>query len=305
MGLEADGKLVWSYKEAMVPAELPKSLLVIGSGAIGIEFASFYRTMGAEVTVCEVVDRILPVEDEEVSAFAERAFALQPLFDSLATAFAAVAQRRGVELVVVPTRAFVETDPAFLRRILQNLLSNALRQVRGTAQWVRDELPLPNGRTLRAGAIASGGNGFLDANGDGKITRPWNIWPGKGSTVNCTGIPDVTTPANFSCTPVVSLSGSIWTMVITGVPSLMYSPGWTSCWAMAPEIGARMDAAPPIRAPCICAFTNFCVPVLHLRHVLKHVEQQENQRDYRTWLSIPLPRCPPFSEVHLHIPVGT
>ncbi|MCF8531517.1 MAG: dihydrolipoyl dehydrogenase [Reyranella sp.] len=76
-GLESDGKLVWSYKEAMVPAEFPKSLLVIGSGAIGIEFASFYRTMGAEVTVCEVLDRILPVEDEEVSAFAKRAFEKQ------------------------------------------------------------------------------------------------------------------------------------------------------------------------------------------------------------------------------------
>ena len=76
-GLESDGKLVWSYKEAMVPPELPKSLLVIGSGAIGIEFASFYRTMGAEVTVCEVLDRILPVEDEEVSAFAKRAFEKQ------------------------------------------------------------------------------------------------------------------------------------------------------------------------------------------------------------------------------------
>jgi dihydrolipoamide dehydrogenase len=76
-GLEADGKLIWSYKEAMVPPEFPKSLLVIGSGAIGIEFASFYRTMGAEVTVCEVLDRILPVEDEEVSAFAKRAFEKQ------------------------------------------------------------------------------------------------------------------------------------------------------------------------------------------------------------------------------------
>ncbi len=76
-GLEADGKLVWSYKEAMVPPEFPKSLLVIGSGAIGIEFASFYRTMGAEVTVCEVLDRILPVEDAEVSAFAKRAFEKQ------------------------------------------------------------------------------------------------------------------------------------------------------------------------------------------------------------------------------------
>ena len=76
-GLESDGKLVWSYREAMVPEEMPKSLLVIGSGAIGIEFASFYRTMGAEVTVCEVLERILPVEDEEVSAFAKRAFEKQ------------------------------------------------------------------------------------------------------------------------------------------------------------------------------------------------------------------------------------
>jgi dihydrolipoamide dehydrogenase len=76
-GLESDGKLVWTYREAMVPPEFPKSLLVIGSGAIGIEFASFYRTMGAEVTVAEVLDRILPVEDEEVSAFAKRAFEKQ------------------------------------------------------------------------------------------------------------------------------------------------------------------------------------------------------------------------------------
>jgi dihydrolipoamide dehydrogenase len=76
-GLESDGKLVWTYREAMVPPEFPKSLLVIGSGAIGIEFASFYRTLGAEVTVAEVVDRILPVEDEEVSAFAKRQFEKQ------------------------------------------------------------------------------------------------------------------------------------------------------------------------------------------------------------------------------------
>ena len=76
-GLEPDGKLVWTYKEAMLPPAIPKSLLVIGSGAIGIEFASFYRTMGAEVTVVEVLDRILPVEDEEVSAFAAKQFQKQ------------------------------------------------------------------------------------------------------------------------------------------------------------------------------------------------------------------------------------
>jgi len=73
-GLEPDGKLVWTYKEAMVPEAMPKSLLVIGSGAIGIEFASFYNAFGADVTVVEVMDRILPVEDEEISAFAHKAF---------------------------------------------------------------------------------------------------------------------------------------------------------------------------------------------------------------------------------------
>lgn len=76
-GLEPDGKLIWTYKEAMVPTALPKSLLVIGSGAIGIEFASFYRTLGSDVTVVEVLDRVLPVEDEEISAFAAKAFTKQ------------------------------------------------------------------------------------------------------------------------------------------------------------------------------------------------------------------------------------
>jgi dihydrolipoamide dehydrogenase len=68
-GLKVDGKTVWAYREAMVPTEMPKNLLVIGSGAIGIEFASFYRALGVEVTVVEALDRILPVEDAEISAF--------------------------------------------------------------------------------------------------------------------------------------------------------------------------------------------------------------------------------------------
>lgn len=76
-GLEPDGKLVWTYKEAMVPDSMPKSLLVVGSGAIGIEFASFYRNLGAEVTVAEVVDKVLPVEDDEISAFARKQFEKQ------------------------------------------------------------------------------------------------------------------------------------------------------------------------------------------------------------------------------------
>src|SRR6202140_4804728 len=76
-GLEPDKKLVWTYFEAMIPDKIPKSLLVIGSGAIGIEFASFYRTLGAEVTVVEVLPQILPVEDHEIQAFARKSFEKQ------------------------------------------------------------------------------------------------------------------------------------------------------------------------------------------------------------------------------------
>ena len=76
-GLEADGTQVWTYKHALVPPHMPKKLLVIGSGAIGIEFASFYRTLGAEVTVVEVMDRILPVEDAEIAGFAKKQFEKQ------------------------------------------------------------------------------------------------------------------------------------------------------------------------------------------------------------------------------------
>jgi dihydrolipoyl dehydrogenase len=76
-GLEADGKRVWTYKTALTPPHMPKKLLVIGSGAIGIEFASFYNTLGADTTVVEVMDRILPVEDNEIATFAKRQFKKQ------------------------------------------------------------------------------------------------------------------------------------------------------------------------------------------------------------------------------------
>lgn len=76
-GLEPDGRLVWTYFEAMVPKSMPKSLLVVGSGAIGVEFASFYRTMGAEVTIVELLPQILPVEDQEIAALARKRFEKQ------------------------------------------------------------------------------------------------------------------------------------------------------------------------------------------------------------------------------------
>jgi len=74
IGLEADGDRIWAYREAMAPKKMPTSIVVIGSGAIGVEFGSFYRALGAEVTIVEAVDRIMPVEDEEVSKAAQKAF---------------------------------------------------------------------------------------------------------------------------------------------------------------------------------------------------------------------------------------
>ena len=76
-GLEADGNRVWTYKHALQPPHMPKKLLVIGSGAIGIEFASFYNTLGADTTVVEVMDRVLPVEDADIAAFAKKQFVKQ------------------------------------------------------------------------------------------------------------------------------------------------------------------------------------------------------------------------------------
>ncbi len=98
-GLEPDGRLVWTYREAMVPDIMPKSLLIIGSGAIGMEFASFYRTMGAEVTVVEVLPQILPVEDEEISALARKQFEKQGI--AIHTGARVTALERGTNSVSV------------------------------------------------------------------------------------------------------------------------------------------------------------------------------------------------------------
>ena len=78
-GMEPDGKLVWTYFEAMVPPEMPGKLLVVGSGAIGIEFASFYNAMGVDVTVVEIMDQIMPVEDTEIAGLARKQLEKQGL----------------------------------------------------------------------------------------------------------------------------------------------------------------------------------------------------------------------------------
>ena len=101
LGLAPDGDRVWTYREAMVPGRLPTSLLVVGSGAIGIEFASFYRALGSEVTVIEALPRILPVEDEEVSAAARKAFEARGIaFRTGASVRRLARSAKGVELTV-------------------------------------------------------------------------------------------------------------------------------------------------------------------------------------------------------------
>jgi dihydrolipoamide dehydrogenase len=115
-GLESDGKLVWTYREAMVPPALPKSLLVIGSGAIGIEFASFYRQFGAEVTVVEVMDRVLPVEDAEISAFAKKAFEKQGM--KILTSATVKALKKGANSVTATVEAGGKSSEITFERVI-------------------------------------------------------------------------------------------------------------------------------------------------------------------------------------------
>ena len=115
-GLEPDGKLVWTYKEAMVPPTMPKALLVVGSGAIGIEFASFYRTLGAEVTVVEVLDRVLPVEDAEISSFAKKAFEKQGM--KILTSATVKALKKGADNVTATIEAGGKSQDITVDRVI-------------------------------------------------------------------------------------------------------------------------------------------------------------------------------------------
>jgi dihydrolipoamide dehydrogenase len=115
-GIEADGKLIWAYRDAMVPKEFPKSLLVIGSGAIGIEFASFYLNMGAAVTVVEVLPRILPVEDAEISAFAHKAFEKQGM--KIMTGVAVKGAKKGSNNVTVTVEADGKSQDITVDRVI-------------------------------------------------------------------------------------------------------------------------------------------------------------------------------------------
>jgi dihydrolipoamide dehydrogenase len=115
-GVEVDGKLIWAYRDALVPERMPKSLLVIGSGAIGIEFASFFLNMGAAVTVVEVMDRVLPVEDAEISAFARKAFEKQGM--KILTSAAVKGVKKGADSVTVTVEAGGKSQEITVERVI-------------------------------------------------------------------------------------------------------------------------------------------------------------------------------------------
>jgi dihydrolipoamide dehydrogenase len=115
-GMEADGNLVWSYRHALVPKVFPKTLLVIGSGAIGIEFASFFQTLGCKVTVVEVMDRILNVEDAEVSAFAHKQFEKQGMV--IKTKAAVKALKKGANDVTATIEQNGKTETLTVERVI-------------------------------------------------------------------------------------------------------------------------------------------------------------------------------------------
>ncbi len=115
-GLEADGKLVWTYKEALLRDMMPKSLLVVGSGAIGIEFASFFRTLGADVTVVELLDRILPVEDEEISKLAAKALEAQGM--KIKTGATVKALKKNNDNVTATIEAGGKSEEATFERVI-------------------------------------------------------------------------------------------------------------------------------------------------------------------------------------------
>ena len=115
-GLEADGQRVWSYRHALVPKEVPKRLLVVGSGAIGIEFATFFHALGSQVTVVEVLDRILPVEDADISAFARKAMEKDGL--TFLTAATVKTLKRGVDSVVATVDVSGKTQEIETERVI-------------------------------------------------------------------------------------------------------------------------------------------------------------------------------------------
>ena len=154
-GMEADGKLIWTYYEAMVPKSFPKSLLVMGSGAIGVEFAYFYRAMGAEVTIVEVLPQILPVEDAEIAAFARKRF------EKMGIKILTGAKVTGVEKVADSITATIDDGKGGTSRITADRMISAVG-VMGNGENLGLEAL---GVTMERGIIATDGYGRTNVAG--------------------------------------------------------------------------------------------------------------------------------------------
>ena len=154
-GMEADGKLIWTYYEAMVPKSFPKSLLVMGSGAIGVEFAYFYRAMGAEVTIVEVLPQILPVEDAEIAAFARKRF------EKLGIKILTGAKVTGVEKGLDTITATIDDGKGGMSKITADRMISAVG-VMGNGENLGLEAL---GVTMERGIIATDGYGRTNVAG--------------------------------------------------------------------------------------------------------------------------------------------
>jgi dihydrolipoamide dehydrogenase len=154
-GLEPDGKLIWTYYEAMVPKSFPKSLLVMGSGAIGVEFAYFYRAMGAEVTIVEVLPQILPVEDAEIAAFARKRF------EKMGIKILTGAKVTGVEKAAESITATVDDGKGGVSKITADRMISAVGVVGNTEDLGLEAL----GVTMERNTIATDGYGRTNVAG--------------------------------------------------------------------------------------------------------------------------------------------
>jgi len=154
-GIEPDGKLIWTYFEAMNPDRMPKSLLVMGSGAIGIEFASFYRTLGVDVTVVELLPQVMPVEDAEISAFAKKQFDKQGMKIFLD------AKVTKVEKAANSVTAHVEKKDGSIEKITADRLISAVGVVGNVENLGLEKLGVKTDR----GTIATDGLGRTNVPG--------------------------------------------------------------------------------------------------------------------------------------------
>ncbi len=154
-GLEPDGKLIWTYYEAMVPKSFPKSLLVMGSGAIGVEFAYFYRAMGAEVTIVEVLPQILPVEDAEIAAFARKRF------EKMGIKILTGAKVTGVEKAEDAITATIEDGKGGTSKITAERMISAVGVVGNTENLGLEAL----GVTVERNTVATDGHGRTNVAG--------------------------------------------------------------------------------------------------------------------------------------------